>query len=215
MNRRHVHLRVSWTSTNSKQKHGDVYLYDGGFTFRSSGIELGRGLRPWDWHGSTKSCDRRGGLQRYFDHSASRRSKPIMFPASRAGIAGYRAYRGYPGYPGYRGYRGRAWVSRASRVSGWVSPGEPRPRVSRAAWVSRCPWVSRVSRVSAPPRVSKTTPQGHLAFRISRAFRLGRGYAAVVETDIHTYSKCGEFSRLSPRLQFSRERRTDMRATIR
>ena len=62
MNRRHVHLRVSWTSTNSKQKHGDVYLYDGGFTFRSSGIELGRGLRPWDWYGSTKSCDRRGGL---------------------------------------------------------------------------------------------------------------------------------------------------------
>ena len=71
MNRRHVHLRVSWTSTNSKKKHGDVHLYDGGFTFRSSGIELGRGLRPWDWYGSTKSCDRRGGLQRYFDHSAS------------------------------------------------------------------------------------------------------------------------------------------------
>ena len=37
MNRRHVHLRVSWTSTNSKQKHGDVHLYDWVIGFQVSG----------------------------------------------------------------------------------------------------------------------------------------------------------------------------------
>ena len=34
MNSRHVNLRVSWTSTNSEGKHGDVHLYDGGLNIR-------------------------------------------------------------------------------------------------------------------------------------------------------------------------------------
>ena len=34
MNSPHVNLRVSWTSTNSEGKHGDVHLYDGGPNIR-------------------------------------------------------------------------------------------------------------------------------------------------------------------------------------